>query len=71
MASTSCALSIEELNGNNFHTWKMKMKFLLHEKILWEITSRVLLSLDVEFGEIVCEGITLEHHSFMKNDKLT
>jgi hypothetical protein len=29
------------------------------------------LSLKVEFGEIVCEGITFEHHLFMKKHKLT
>ncbi len=28
------------------------------------------MSLEVEFGEIVCEGITLEHHLFMKKDDL-
>jgi hypothetical protein len=70
MVSTSDARSIENLNGNNFHTWKMKMEFLLHEKDLWDITSRKLLSLEVEFGDIVFEGGTLEHHLFMKKDKL-
>jgi hypothetical protein len=38
MASTSNAQNIEKSNSNNFHTWKMKMKFLLHEKDLCEIT---------------------------------
>jgi hypothetical protein len=31
------------------------MKFLLHEKDLWEITLGELLLLEVEFGEIVLE----------------
>jgi hypothetical protein len=26
--------SVEKLNANNFHTWKMKMDFFLHEKDL-------------------------------------
>ncbi len=46
------------------------MEFLLHEKDLWKITSRELLPPKVEFGEIVPKGSTLEHHLFMKNDKL-
>jgi hypothetical protein len=71
MASTSCALNMEKLNGNNFHTWKVTTKFFLHEIFLQEITSKELLPLEVEFGEIVCKGITLEHHLFMKKDKLT
>jgi len=41
--------SIEKLNANNFHTWKMKMEFLLHQKNLWEIVSRKLLPPKVEF----------------------
>jgi len=38
MASTSNAQNIEKLNNNSFHTWKMKMEFLLHEKDLCKIT---------------------------------
>jgi hypothetical protein len=53
MASTFDAQSIEKLYGNNFHTWKMKMEVLMHEKDLQEITSRELLPPDIEFGEIV------------------
>jgi hypothetical protein len=32
------------------------MEFFLHEMDLWEIASRKLLSLEVEFGKIVLEG---------------
>ncbi len=39
MASTFDARSIEKVNGNNFHTWKMKMEFFLHEFFLCEIIS--------------------------------
>jgi hypothetical protein len=46
---------LKMLKGNNFYTWMMKMEFLLHEKDLWEITSRELLLLKIEFGEIVLE----------------
>jgi len=56
IASIFYAQSIEKLNGNKFHTWKMKMEFFLHEMDLWEIASRKLLSLEVEFGKIVLEG---------------
>jgi hypothetical protein len=70
MLSTSNVQNIENLNGDNFHTWKMKMEFLSHEKDLWEITSRKLLPLEVEFGDIVLEGGTFKHHLFMKKDKL-
>ncbi len=34
MVSTSNVQSIENLNGNNYHTWKMKMEYLLHGKYL-------------------------------------
>jgi hypothetical protein len=37
MVSTFNVQNIEKLNGNNLHTWKMKMEFFLHEKDLWEI----------------------------------
>jgi hypothetical protein len=40
MEYTFDAQSIEKLNGNNFHTWKMKMEFFLHEKNLCEIISK-------------------------------
>jgi hypothetical protein len=43
----------------------MKMKFLLHEKDLWEIASRELLPPKVEF-----EGCMFEHCLFMKKEKL-
>jgi hypothetical protein len=49
----------------------MIIEFLLHEKDLWEITSKELLPQEVEFGEIVPKGGTLEYHLFMKKDKLT
>jgi hypothetical protein len=45
------------------------MEFLLHEKGLWEITSRKLLPLEVEFGKIVLKGSILKHCLFMKKDK--
>ncbi len=48
----------------------MKMGFLLHEKDLWEITSRKLLPPKVEFGEIVPKRGIFEYHLFMKKDKL-
>jgi hypothetical protein len=51
---------LKKLKGNNLYTWMMKMEFLLHEKDLWEITSRELLLLKIEFGEIVLEGDILE-----------
>jgi hypothetical protein len=51
---------LKKLKGNNFYTWLMKMEFLLHEKDLWEITSRELLLLKIEFGEIVLEEDILE-----------
>jgi hypothetical protein len=69
MAPTYNAQSIEKLNGNNFHTWKMKMELLLHKLFLWEITSSKLLPLEVDFGEIIPKGGTIKHHLFMK-DKL-
>jgi hypothetical protein len=50
MASIFEARSIEKLNDNNFHTWKMKMEFLLHEKDLWDITLGELLPPKVDFG---------------------
>ncbi len=56
IASIFYAQSIEKLNRNKFHTWKMKMEFLLHEMDLWEIILGKLLSLEVEFGKIVLEG---------------
>ncbi len=46
------------------------MEFLLHGKDLWEIALGKLLHPKVEFGEIVPKGGALEHHSFMKKDKL-
>jgi hypothetical protein len=49
MVPISNAQIIEKLNGNNFHTWKMKMEFFLHDKEMWEITLRKLLPLEVEF----------------------
>jgi hypothetical protein len=36
------------------------MEFLLHEKDLWDITSRELLLLKIEFGKIVLGGDILE-----------
>lgn len=66
MASTSNAQNIENLNSNSFHTWKMKMEFLLHEKDLCEITLGELLPQEVEFGKIVLKGGVVEHHLFMK-----
>jgi hypothetical protein len=48
----------------------MKMEFLLHEKDLWEITSKELFPPKFEFGEIVLKGGTLEYHLFMKKGKL-
>ncbi len=46
------------------------MEFLLHEKDLWEITSKELFPPEVEFGEIVPKGGALEYHLFMKKGKL-
>ncbi len=69
MTSTFDAQSIEKLNGNNFHTWKMKMEFLLHEKVLSVITLRELLPPKVEFEYIVLEGSILEHCLYMKRNK--
>ncbi len=69
MASIYDVQNIKKLNGNNFHTWKIKMEFLLHEKDLWEITSRELLPLEVEFGKIVLKGGIFKHCLFMKMDK--
>jgi hypothetical protein len=70
MASIFGAQSIEKLNGNNFHMWKMKMKFLLCEKYLWEITLGELLPLEVEFGKIIFEGSNFEYCLIIKKDKL-
>jgi hypothetical protein len=53
MAFTFNVLIIEKLNGNTFHSWKMRMKFFLHENDLWEITSRELLPSKIELGKIV------------------
>jgi hypothetical protein len=53
MASTFNVLIIENLNGNSFHSWKMKIKFFLHENDLWEITSRELLPSKIELGKFV------------------
>jgi hypothetical protein len=58
------------LNGNNFHTWKIKIEYFPHEKYLRKITLRELLLLKIEFGRIVLKKDTLEHHWFMKKDKL-
>ncbi len=46
------------------------MEFLMHEKDLWQITSRKLLPPKVEFGGIIPEGGTFEHFLFTKQDKL-
>jgi hypothetical protein len=53
VASIYDVRNIKKSNGNNFHTWKIKMELLLHEKDLWEITSRELLLREVEFGKII------------------
>jgi hypothetical protein len=45
------------------------MELLLHEKDLWEITSRELLLRKVEFGKIIPKGGILKHCLFMKKDK--
>ncbi len=66
MASTSNGQNIEKLNSNSFHTWKMKMEFLVHEKDLCEITLGKLLPQEVEFGEIVPKGGVVEHRLFME-----
>jgi hypothetical protein len=50
--------------------WKMKMKFLLCEKYLWEITLGELLPLEVEFGKIIFEGSNFEYCLIIKKDKL-
>ncbi len=70
MASTFNVLIIENLNGNSFHSWKMKIKFFLHENDLWEITSRELLPSKIELGKFVIKWNNHEHHMFMKKDKL-
>jgi hypothetical protein len=46
------------------------MEFFLHEKDLWDITSRKLLPLEVEFRDIFFEGNILKHCLFMKKNKL-
>ncbi len=62
--------SILKLYDNNFHTWKMKMEFFLHEKDLWKITLKNLLILKIELEKIVLKKGILEHHLFTKKDKL-
>jgi hypothetical protein len=69
ITSTSNAQCIEKLDDNNFHTWKMKTEFPLHEKDLWEIILAKLLSPKVEFEKIFFQGNILEHHLFMKKKK--
>jgi len=66
MASTFNAQNIEKLNNNSFHTWKMKMEFLLHEKDLCKITSGELLPPKVEFGDSVFKGSVIEHRLLME-----
>ncbi len=56
MASTFDAQSIKKLNGNNFHTWKMKMKFLLHEKNLWSKSSQE------NYCQVLDEELNVLHH---------
>ncbi len=46
------------------------MEFLLHEKDLWEIISRMLLSSKIEFEKIILEGGVHKHHMFMQKNKL-
>ncbi len=46
------------------------MECLLHEKDLWESTSKELLPPKVEFRETVVEGGILEHFLFLKKEKL-
>ncbi len=46
------------------------MKFLLHEKDLWDTILGELLPSKVEFGEIIPERSNFEHHLFFKKDKL-
>jgi hypothetical protein len=60
--------SIEKLNGNNFHTWKMTME-KLHEKDLWENISKELLSSKIEFEEMFLKNIH-KFIFFMKKNKL-
>jgi hypothetical protein len=69
MASIYDVQNIKKSNGNNFHTLKIKMEFLLHQKDLWEIASRELLPLEVEFGKVVPKGSILKHYLFMKKDE--
>jgi hypothetical protein len=61
------ASTFDKLIGNNFHTWKMKMEFLLHDKDLWEIISRKLLPSKTEFEKIIPEGSVHKHRMFMQN----
>jgi hypothetical protein len=62
MVSTFNVQNIEKLNGNNLHTWKMKMEFFLHEKDLWEIIgTKKNLPPKVEFFKKILEGGTFEH----------
>jgi len=70
IACISNAQNIEKLDDNYFHTWKMKMEFLLHEKDLWKTILAKLLPPIVEFGKLVFEGNIFERHMFMNKDKL-
>src|SRR4051794_21283689 len=36
---SSSNITIEKLDGNNFHTWKLKMKMILIREDLWEIVN--------------------------------
>jgi len=47
--------NFKKINDNNFHTWNMKMELLQHVNNLWKIISRDLLSIEIEFGKIICE----------------
>jgi hypothetical protein len=46
------------------------MDFSLHEKDLWVTTLGELLPPEVEFRNIVPKRGIIEHHLFMKKDKL-
>jgi hypothetical protein len=69
MASTFDASSIEKLNGNTFHAWKMKMESLLHEKDLWEITLGNYYTPKLNLERLFLKEV-LEHCLFMKKEKL-
>jgi hypothetical protein len=48
----------------------MKMEFFLHEKDLWEIISKELLSSKIEFEDMFLKENIHEFIFFMKKDKL-